>query len=64
MVVDPTSRPRFFVGAAVGLVGRPCFFIGAVVGLAIGLSRADDQTIGEAVLTGADVAVSFFELFL
>ena len=49
-MVDPTGRPRFFVGA--------------VVGLAIGLGRADGLAIGGAVLTGLDVAVGFSGLFL
>ena len=63
MVVDPTSRSLFFVGAAVGLAGWPCFFVGAVVGLVVGLSGADGLAIGEALSTEADVAVSFSGLF-
>ena len=50
MVVEPTSRPRFFVGA--------------VVGLAVGLSGADGLAIGGAVLTEADIAVGFSGLSL
>ena len=56
MVVEPTSRPRFFVGAAVELAGRLC------VGLAIG--GAVSLVIGGAVSTGANVAVGFFGLSL
>ena len=48
VVVDLAGRPRFFIGAAMGLG------IGGVVGLAV----------GGAVLTGTDVAVGFFELSL
>ena len=64
VVVDPTSRPHFYVGAAMSPADRPCFFVGAVVGLAISLGRADGLVIGKAVLTGADVAVSFYGLSL
>ena len=46
--MDLAGQPRFFVGAAVGLV------IGGAVGLAI----------GGAVLTGTDVAVGFSGLSL
>ena len=62
VVVDPTSWPRFFIRATVGPASRPRFFVGAIVGLAIG--RAVGLATGGAVLTGADVAVSFFGLFL
>ena len=48
VVVDLAGRPRFFVGATVGLV------IGGAVGLAI----------GGAVSTGTDVAVGFSGLSL
>ena len=40
VIVDLADRPRFFVGAAVGL------------------------TIGEAVLTGKEIAISLSRLFL
>ena len=42
----------------VDLAGWPRFFVGAAMGLAIGLA------INGAILTGADVAVGFSELFL
>ena len=54
VVVDLASRPRFFIRAAMGLAGRPRFFVGAVMVLAI----------GEAISTGANVAVGFFGLSL
>ena len=53
MVMDPTSWPRFFVGAAMGLAGQ-LYFVGAFVGLAI----------DGAVLTGSKVAVGFSGLSL
>ena len=52
--MELAGLPRFFVGAAMSLANWPRFFIRAVVGL----------TIGEAVLTGVDVAVGFSGLFL
>ena len=54
VVVDPISQPRFFVGAVMGPASWPRFFIGACVSLAI----------GRAVLTGREVAVGFFGIFL
>ena len=45
-----------------GSADWPCF--GAVVGLVAGLDRADGLAIGRAVLTGSDVAVGFFGLYL
>ena len=63
-MVHPAGWPRFFVRVVVGLAGRPCFFVGTVMGLAVGLSKADSLAIGKAVLTGADVTVGFFGLFL
>ena len=62
VVVDPTSWPRFFIGAAVDPAGRPCFR--AVVGLTIGLCGADGLAIDGAILMGADVAVGFSRLSL
>ena len=61
-MVDPTGRPRFFVGATVDPVGWPRF--GAIVGLAVGLGGADGLAIGGTVSTGSDVAVGFFGLSL
>ena len=50
----------------VNSASQPCFrFIGmSVVGLAIGLSGAKSLAIGGTILTGADVAIGFSELFL
>ena len=62
VVVDPTGWPRFFVGASIDPAGRPRF--GAVVDLAVGLDVADGLAIGGAILTGREVAVSFFRLSL
>ena len=60
--MDPTSRPRFFVRAAVDPAGWPC--LGAVVGLAVGLDEADGLAIGGAILTGVDITIGFSELSL
>ena len=62
VVVDSTSRPRFFVGVTVDLAGRLCF--GAIVGFAIGPDRVDGLAIGGAILMGSDVAVGFSGLSL
>ena len=62
MVVEPTDWLRFFVRAGVGPAGRPRFFVGAIMGLAI--NRAVGLAIGGAVSTGADVAVGFSGLSL
>ena len=64
VVVDLISRLHFYVKAAMGLVIWPCFFIGVGVGLAVSLGRVNGLAIGEAVLTGADVADGFSRLFL
>ena len=52
VVLDPTSQSRF------------CFVKMSIIGLAIGLGRANSLTIDKAILTGADVAIAFFGLFL
>ena len=54
-MVDPTGRPRFFVGAAVDPASRPRF-------LAVGLDGVDGLAIGGDVSMGSDVAVGFFGL--
>ena len=56
--MDLASWPCFFVGAVIGPIGCLSFFVGVIVGLTAGLA------IGRTVLTGANVAVSFFKLFL
>ena len=61
-MVDPTGRPRFFVGAAVDAADWPCFK--AVVGLVVGLNGADGLAIGGTVSTEREVAVAFFGLSL
>ena len=58
-MVDPISRPRFFV---VDTGGWPRF--GAIVGLAVDLGRADGLAIDGAVSTELDVAVGFSGLSL
>ena len=60
--MDPAGRPRFFVGAVVDPADWPCFR--AVVGLAVDLGKANGLAIGGAILTGLDVAIGFFGLFL
>ena len=46
----------------IDLAGRLYFFVGAVMGLSI--SRMVSLAIGEVVLTGTDVTISFSGLFL
>ena len=58
VVVDLASRPRFFVGATVGLLDRPHFSVRAIIGFIVGLP------IGRAVSTEVNVAVGFSGLSL
>ena len=46
----------------IDLVGQSHFFIGAIMGL--GINRAVGLAIIRIVLTGTDIAIGFFELFL
>ena len=46
----------------IDLTGRPRFFVGAIVGLVI--DGAVSLAIGAAVLTETNVIVGFFRLFL
>ena len=64
VVMNLASRPRFFIGAAMGLVVRPRFYLIGMFIVGVGLGRADGLAIVKAISMGANVDVGFSGLFL